>query len=95
MGDRAKRALLILRWFLGLVVLVQACRFTLAPASAHAFSKTGMPDALRLFLVGSEILGLVLFLIPATFLVGVGSCWSFSSWQFLSTFSTACSMSES
>ncbi len=70
MHDRTRTALLILQWSLAVVVLVEACIFTFTPGSAHAFAKTGMPDALRWFLGGGEILGSLLFVIPATALFG-------------------------
>ncbi len=59
----------VLQWSLGLVVLVEAVLF-LMPSARHAFSKTGMPNALRLVLGWGEIVGAILFLIPKTLAQG-------------------------
>jgi uncharacterized membrane protein YphA (DoxX/SURF4 family) len=67
---RTKTALLVLRWALGLVVLVEAALFALAPSAHHEFAKTGMPDVLRLILGWGEILGAILLLIPRTVVPG-------------------------
>ncbi len=45
MDTRIQRiALTALQWTLGLTLLIEAALFAFAPASAHAFSKTGLPD---------------------------------------------------
>lgn len=64
------RALTTLQWVLGLVVLVEALMLAFAPGARHQFSKTGMPEVLRLALAWGEIIGAILFLIPQTVVRG-------------------------
>src|SRR5205807_5367002 len=54
----------VLRWSLGIVILIEAVMFVL-PGAAHAFSRTHMPAFVRLALGCAEILGAILLLIPA------------------------------
>jgi uncharacterized membrane protein YphA (DoxX/SURF4 family) len=63
--SRMKNALTILQWTLGLVILLEAVLFVM-PGAAHDFSKTHMPDALRLIVGWGEIVGALLLLIPRT-----------------------------
>ncbi len=65
-----KIALAALQWILGLTLLIEAVPFAFAPASAHAFSKTGLPDWIRLVEAWGEMLTAFLFLIPGTLMIG-------------------------
>lgn len=65
----SKLGLNVLRWSLGVVVLIEAVMFVL-PSAAHAFARTHMPGFVRLVLGFGEILGCVLLLIPATAIRG-------------------------
>ena len=62
---RVKAALTALRWTLGAVILIEAALF-LMPGARHDFSRTHMPDVLRLLLGWGEIIGSILLLIPRT-----------------------------
>src|SRR3954452_22518170 len=64
-GLRSNLGLCILRWSLGIVILIQAVMFVL-PSAAHEFSRTHMPGFVRLLLGCGEILGCILVLIPKT-----------------------------
>jgi hypothetical protein len=68
--NRLPIALCILQWVLGLVILLESLHFALSPSAAHAFSKTGLPNFLRLGLAWAEIAAAILFLIPRTVVVG-------------------------
>jgi hypothetical protein len=59
----AKCGLTVLQWTLGIVVLIEAILFVL-PGAAHDFTRTHMPDFIRLFLGFGEIVGCILLLIP-------------------------------
>jgi hypothetical protein len=59
-----------LRVALGLLVLQQSCAFVFGAHAAEGFSRTGLPDALRLGLGWCEIVAAVLFLFPWTVVVG-------------------------
>lgn len=59
-------AIKILQWTLGLVVLVEAGLLALGPNRMHGFAGTGLPHWLRPALAWPEIIGAILFLIPAT-----------------------------
>jgi hypothetical protein len=61
----AKAALTVLKWILGIVILIEAILFVL-PSAAHAFASTHMPNAIRTVLGFGEILGCVLMLYPRT-----------------------------
>jgi len=63
--QRMRAALTGLQWTLGLVILAEAILFVM-PGAAHEFSRTHMPNAVRLILGWGEILGAVLLLIPRT-----------------------------
>ncbi len=60
----AKFSVPLLRWTLGLAVIVESCRFVFSPSAAHFFAKTGLPHWLRPALGGAELIAAVLFLIP-------------------------------
>ncbi len=55
----------VLRYSLGIVILIQAVLFVL-PGAAHDFSRTHMPAFVRMILGIGEMLGSVLLLIPQT-----------------------------
>lgn len=63
MSTPAKCGMTILRFTLGIVVLIQAVMFVL-PSAAHEFSRTHMPGLVRMILGWGEIVGCVLMLIP-------------------------------
>ena len=60
-----KCGMTVLRWSLGVVILIQAVMFVL-PGAAHDFARTHMPGFVRLVLGFGEIIGCVLMLIPQT-----------------------------
>lgn len=60
----------LLRWTLGLVVIIESSQFAFSASAAHFFAKTGLPSWLRPALGGSEILAAILFLVPFTALLG-------------------------
>ena len=63
--SRMKNALTILRWTVGLVILIEAILFVM-PSAHHDFAQTHMPNSLRLLLGWGEIAGSILLLIPRT-----------------------------
>lgn len=65
----AKCGLTVLRFSLGIVVLIEAVMFVM-PGAAHAFTRTHMPGFVRLVLGFGEIAGSILLLIPATVVRG-------------------------
>jgi len=79
-SSQTKLALGVLRWVLGIVILAEAVRFVL-PQGAHEFSRTHMPDAIRLVLGFGEIVGCILLLIPPTSVRG--------AWLLLGVFTFA------
>jgi hypothetical protein len=60
----------LLRWTLGLVVLLESCQFIFSNSAAHFLAKTGLPSWLRPVLGGAESIAAVLFLLPWTALLG-------------------------
>src|SRR5215468_10366089 len=64
-----KLGLNVLRWSLGIVILINAVIFVL-PSAAHDFARTHMPGFVRLVLGFGEILGCILLLIPGTIVRG-------------------------
>jgi uncharacterized membrane protein YhdT len=67
---RMKLAVSGLRLALGLVVLFESAYFVFSSGAAHQFGKTGLPLWLRPALGGSEVIAALLFLVPATSVVG-------------------------
>src|SRR5215467_7287193 len=61
----AKLGLTILKWTLGIVILIEAVMFVL-PSAVHEFARTHMPGFVRMVLGWGEIIGCVLLLIPKT-----------------------------
>jgi len=66
---KTRIALIVLRWALGTVILIEAVLFVM-PSAAHGFAATHMPGFIRLVLGWGEILGCVLLLIPRTTIRG-------------------------
>jgi uncharacterized membrane protein YphA (DoxX/SURF4 family) len=66
---KSRLGLTVLRWALGIVILIEAVMFVL-PGAAHEFSRTSMPGFVRLVLGFGEIAGCILLLIPATVVRG-------------------------
>ncbi|HTR23449.1 MAG TPA: hypothetical protein VMI10_05650 [Terriglobales bacterium] len=64
MSGRGNPAILVLRWTLGLVILIESARFAFSHSAALAFAKTGLPSFLRIVLAWAEAAAAVLFLIP-------------------------------
>jgi DoxX-like family len=60
----------LLRWILGLVVMLQSFEFVSSTSAAHFLAKAGLPAWLRPVLGGAEIIAAVLFLVPFTALIG-------------------------
>ena len=60
----------LLRWTLGVVVLLESAQFVFSNSAAHFFAKTGLPAWLRPALGGAETIAAVLFLVPFTTLIG-------------------------
>jgi cell division protein FtsW (lipid II flippase) len=67
---RDYKAITVLQWTLGLVVLIEAGLFVFGPHAGHDFAKTHIPQALRLVLGWGEIVAAILFLIPRTAVSG-------------------------
>jgi|HubBroStandDraft_1064217.scaffolds.fasta_scaffold767032_2 hypothetical protein len=60
----------MLRWTLGLVVLLESCQFIFSTSAAHFLAKAGLPSWIRPVLGGAEIVAAVLFLVPVTTVIG-------------------------
>lgn len=75
--SKARIGLTVLRWALGIVILIEAILFVM-PSAAHEFARTHMPGFVRMVLGFGEILGCVLLLIPQTAVRG--------AWMLLAVF---------
>jgi hypothetical protein len=60
----------LLRWTLGLVVILESLLFVFSASAAHFLAKAGLPWWIRPVLGGAEILAAVLFLVPLTIAIG-------------------------
>jgi DoxX-like family len=60
----------LLRWTLGLVVMLQSFEFVFSTSAAHFLAQAGLSAWLRPVLGGSEIIAAVLFLVPFTAAIG-------------------------
>jgi hypothetical protein len=69
-GNRLKKAVCILYWSTGLVVLIESCRFVFSASRGHEFARSGMPHLIRPILGGAEIVAALLFLIPPMRMIG-------------------------
>lgn len=68
--SRARGALAGLKWVLGIVILIEAGIFLLAPEARHEFGRTHLPQILRLLLGWGEMVAAILLLIPRTTVLG-------------------------
>jgi hypothetical protein len=66
----AKKSVPLLRWVLGLVVILESGRFVFSTGAAHFLQKTGLPAWIQPALGISEAVAALLFLLPFTALVG-------------------------
>jgi DoxX-like family len=66
----ANASIPLLRWTLGLVVVLESIEFILSNSAAHFLVKAGLPSWIQTVLGGSEIFGAVLFLLPFTAKIG-------------------------
>jgi len=64
-----KCGMTVLRWSLGIVILIEAVMFVM-PSAAHDFARTHLPGFVRLVMGFGEIAGCVLLLIPQTVVRG-------------------------
>jgi hypothetical protein len=71
MNQRLKKfAIPGLRWTVGVVALLESIHFMLSPSAGQEFAKTGLPQWFRPALGGSEVIAVLLFLVPAASLIG-------------------------
>jgi|HubBroStandDraft_1064217.scaffolds.fasta_scaffold164067_3 hypothetical protein len=63
-------AIPLLRWTVGLVVMLESLEFVFSNSVAHFLDKAGLPSWVRPVLGGSEIIAAALFLVPFTAVVG-------------------------
>jgi len=66
----ANASIPLLRWTLGVVVVLESAEFIFSNSAAHFLAKVGLPSWVQPVLGGSEILAAVLFLVPFTAKVG-------------------------
>jgi hypothetical protein len=59
-----------LRWTLGVVILLQSVELAFSTSVIRHFAQTGLPPWRLRALAGGEIVAVLLFLLPATSLVG-------------------------
>lgn len=69
-SNRLMRAIAILYWCVGGVVLIESCLFVFSTSRAHDFAESGLPHLIRPVLGGFEVVAAVLFLIPPTVKIG-------------------------
>jgi hypothetical protein len=60
----------LLRWTLGLVVMLESFEFVSSTSAAHFLVQAGWPAWLQPVLGGAEIIAAVLFLVPFTATIG-------------------------
>jgi uncharacterized membrane protein YphA (DoxX/SURF4 family) len=65
-----KSSIPLLRWAVGLVLLLESFRFVFSTAAPHFLAKAGLPSWIRPVLGGAEIIAALLFLVPFTALIG-------------------------
>ena len=66
----AKSSIPLLRWTLGLAVLLESFVFVFSNSAAHFLAKAGLPLWIRPVLGGAEIIAAILFLVPFTAVIG-------------------------
>jgi uncharacterized membrane protein YphA (DoxX/SURF4 family) len=69
MGSLKSCGLTVLRYALGIVILIEAVMFVL-PGAGHEFARTHMPGFVRMVVGFGEIIGSLLLLIPQTAIRG-------------------------
>ena len=69
-GSRLRKAVWILYWSTGFVVLIESCLFVFSASRGHEFARSGMPHLIRPILGGAEIVAALLFLIPPVRTIG-------------------------
>jgi len=87
-------SILLLRWTLGLVVVLESAEFTLSNSAAHFLAKAGLPSWIQPVLGGLEIFAAVLFLLPFTAKIGSYLLFIILRSLLYYTFCMANSMSE-
>lgn len=60
----------LLRWTVGLVVLIESIRFAFSPSAAHFLARAGLSLWIRPGLGGAELAAAILFLLPRTRTIG-------------------------
>jgi len=60
----------LLRWTLGLVVVLESVEFVSSTSAAHFLARAGLPAWVRPALGGSETIPAILFLVPFTATIG-------------------------
>ncbi len=65
-----KASIPLLRWTVGLVLVLESFDFVFSTSAAHFLAKAGLPSWIQPVLSGSEILAAVLFLVPFTAAIG-------------------------
>ncbi len=66
----ARLSIPLLRWTLGLIVILESAQFIVSTSAAHFLAKAGLPAWIRPVLGGAEIIAAILFLVPVTTVVG-------------------------
>lgn len=79
----------LLRWTLGLVVILESGQFVFSSSAAHFFAKTGLPAWIMPAHGIVEILSAILFLVPITSRLGSYLLIVILRWLRLSMFCTA------
>jgi len=62
----SKFRIALLRWTVGIVVLLESVEFVFSASTGHFLAKTGLPSWVQPVLGGAEIAAAVLFLVPYT-----------------------------
>jgi uncharacterized membrane protein YphA (DoxX/SURF4 family) len=65
-----KLSIPLLRWTLGLAVILESFEFVFSNSAAHFLAKAGLPSWIRPVLGGTEIIAAILFLVPFTARIG-------------------------
>jgi hypothetical protein len=60
----------LLRWSVGLVVLLESVRFAVSSSAAHFLARAGLPAWVQPALGGAEMVAAILFLLPYTRALG-------------------------
>jgi hypothetical protein len=69
-NNRLTRAIAILYWCVGGIVLIESCLFVFSTSRKQAFAESGVPHLIRPMLGGLEIVAAILFLISPTRKIG-------------------------